>query len=364
MGDARSISYGWGRGHIRANNRAFAVHGMAQVARDRAELTDRAPRRAGRARRVVTARSSRCQTAAPGRARALRLLGRRASGSRAQHAPEHRRGGRPRARGPASKAPGERSTALRRPRAQERTGIAVWVTRTSGAHDREPAARFKAAHLGVQREQRGNGRGRAPSRQQRRAHRPRESVDGDLRGDHRPRLTESGREHGGDAADGSRARRRARPARLRRAAASTATRWPPPSLPRGLAAERHQRAPRAAAPTTASRSRRSTRSPRRRSARTTSRPSPRTSAGCTTLSGARARASSCSASPPHDEPRAAQPRSGAGRAAAAAAHPQAPDRPYVTRLGRRNRARSRRRPRRRRRGRRRSPRFPIGKMLA
>jgi len=32
------ISYGWGRGHIRANNRAFALHGMAQVARDRAEL--------------------------------------------------------------------------------------------------------------------------------------------------------------------------------------------------------------------------------------------------------------------------------------------------------------------------------------
>jgi UDP-N-acetylglucosamine:LPS N-acetylglucosamine transferase len=32
------ISYGWGRGHIRANNRAFAQHGMAQVARDRAEL--------------------------------------------------------------------------------------------------------------------------------------------------------------------------------------------------------------------------------------------------------------------------------------------------------------------------------------
>ena len=32
------ISYGWGRGHIRANNAAFALHGMAQVARDRREL--------------------------------------------------------------------------------------------------------------------------------------------------------------------------------------------------------------------------------------------------------------------------------------------------------------------------------------
>jgi UDP-N-acetylglucosamine:LPS N-acetylglucosamine transferase len=32
------ISYGWGRGHIRANNAAFAQHGMAQVARNRDEL--------------------------------------------------------------------------------------------------------------------------------------------------------------------------------------------------------------------------------------------------------------------------------------------------------------------------------------
>ena len=32
------ISYGWGRGHIRANNAAFARHGMAQVAGTRAEL--------------------------------------------------------------------------------------------------------------------------------------------------------------------------------------------------------------------------------------------------------------------------------------------------------------------------------------
>jgi UDP-N-acetylglucosamine:LPS N-acetylglucosamine transferase len=34
------ISYGWGRGHIRANNAAFARHGMAQVAGTRAELRD------------------------------------------------------------------------------------------------------------------------------------------------------------------------------------------------------------------------------------------------------------------------------------------------------------------------------------
>lgn len=32
------ISYGWGRGHIRANNRAYAEHGLAFVARDRAAL--------------------------------------------------------------------------------------------------------------------------------------------------------------------------------------------------------------------------------------------------------------------------------------------------------------------------------------
>lgn len=33
-----AISYGWGRGHIRANNRAFKLHGLADVARTRAEL--------------------------------------------------------------------------------------------------------------------------------------------------------------------------------------------------------------------------------------------------------------------------------------------------------------------------------------
>ncbi len=32
------ISYGWGRGHIRANNRAYAAHGLALVARNRQAL--------------------------------------------------------------------------------------------------------------------------------------------------------------------------------------------------------------------------------------------------------------------------------------------------------------------------------------
>lgn len=33
-----TISYGWGRAHIRANNRAFARFGLAEVARDRSQL--------------------------------------------------------------------------------------------------------------------------------------------------------------------------------------------------------------------------------------------------------------------------------------------------------------------------------------
>ncbi len=36
----RVISYGWGAGHIRANNRAFERHGIARVARTRADLRD------------------------------------------------------------------------------------------------------------------------------------------------------------------------------------------------------------------------------------------------------------------------------------------------------------------------------------
>jgi hypothetical protein len=32
------ISYGWGVAHIRANNAAFEKHGIARVARSRAEL--------------------------------------------------------------------------------------------------------------------------------------------------------------------------------------------------------------------------------------------------------------------------------------------------------------------------------------
>jgi processive 1,2-diacylglycerol beta-glucosyltransferase len=35
-----TISYGWGRAHIRANNAAFARHGLAEVARTPAELRD------------------------------------------------------------------------------------------------------------------------------------------------------------------------------------------------------------------------------------------------------------------------------------------------------------------------------------
>jgi processive 1,2-diacylglycerol beta-glucosyltransferase len=38
MCGCRVISYGWGRGHIRANNRAYAQLGLAAVATDRAEL--------------------------------------------------------------------------------------------------------------------------------------------------------------------------------------------------------------------------------------------------------------------------------------------------------------------------------------
>jgi processive 1,2-diacylglycerol beta-glucosyltransferase len=34
-----TISYGWGRGHIRANNRAYVRYGIADVARDRDELS-------------------------------------------------------------------------------------------------------------------------------------------------------------------------------------------------------------------------------------------------------------------------------------------------------------------------------------
>jgi UDP-N-acetylglucosamine:LPS N-acetylglucosamine transferase len=34
----RVISYGWGHGHVRVNNRAFVRFGLAQVAADRAQL--------------------------------------------------------------------------------------------------------------------------------------------------------------------------------------------------------------------------------------------------------------------------------------------------------------------------------------
>jgi processive 1,2-diacylglycerol beta-glucosyltransferase len=45
-----TISYGWGRAHIRANNEAFARFGLAEVAADRREL-EAALRRALAARR-------------------------------------------------------------------------------------------------------------------------------------------------------------------------------------------------------------------------------------------------------------------------------------------------------------------------
>jgi processive 1,2-diacylglycerol beta-glucosyltransferase len=46
-----TISYGWGRGHIRANNRAYVRFGIADVARDRGEL-------AGALRRALARRGS------------------------------------------------------------------------------------------------------------------------------------------------------------------------------------------------------------------------------------------------------------------------------------------------------------------
>jgi UDP-N-acetylglucosamine:LPS N-acetylglucosamine transferase len=46
-----TISYGWGRGHIRANNRAYMRFGIADVARDRGEL-------AGALRRALARRAS------------------------------------------------------------------------------------------------------------------------------------------------------------------------------------------------------------------------------------------------------------------------------------------------------------------
>jgi len=58
-----TISYGWGRGHIRANNRAYVEHGIADVARDRGELAV-ALRRALAARRSPVAEFARLPVAA------------------------------------------------------------------------------------------------------------------------------------------------------------------------------------------------------------------------------------------------------------------------------------------------------------
>jgi UDP-N-acetylglucosamine:LPS N-acetylglucosamine transferase len=58
-----TISYGWGRGHIRANNRAYVEHGIADVARDRGELAV-ALRRALAERRSPVAAFARLPVAA------------------------------------------------------------------------------------------------------------------------------------------------------------------------------------------------------------------------------------------------------------------------------------------------------------
>ncbi len=43
-----TISYGWGRGHVRVNNEAFRRFGLAQVATSRQELVPALQARAGR----------------------------------------------------------------------------------------------------------------------------------------------------------------------------------------------------------------------------------------------------------------------------------------------------------------------------
>jgi UDP-N-acetylglucosamine:LPS N-acetylglucosamine transferase len=58
-----TISYGWGRGHIRANNRAYMRYGIADVARDRGQLAS-ALRRALVARRSPDAGFARLPVAA------------------------------------------------------------------------------------------------------------------------------------------------------------------------------------------------------------------------------------------------------------------------------------------------------------
>jgi processive 1,2-diacylglycerol beta-glucosyltransferase len=72
-----AISYGWGRGHIRANNRAYVRFGIADVARDRREL-DGCLRRALAARRSPEAGFARLPVAADV---VLELAGRGAGGT-------------------------------------------------------------------------------------------------------------------------------------------------------------------------------------------------------------------------------------------------------------------------------------------
>ena len=236
-------------------------------------------------------------------------------------------------------------------------------------HERRPrpcaGTRCSAAHLGVQREQRGHRRARAPSRPRRRAQPSASAIVGDLRGDHRPRLPEPGRRaRSRRGRPGRVRRRRARPARLRRAAAK-----------HGDADGRRPRSP-----------------PPRRRARPASTPSRRADdresvSALDPLSEAPLREDDEQAEAEHERRlHDAERREAPARAAAARVRTRrAPSRPATSRRrasrsssgasarrrppvrrppGRRNRARSRRRPRRRRRGRRRSPRFAIGKMLA
>ena len=54
------ISYGWGRGHIRVNNEAFARFGLAEVAPTAAGWRRRSERALARPRRRI-ARSRRCR---------------------------------------------------------------------------------------------------------------------------------------------------------------------------------------------------------------------------------------------------------------------------------------------------------------
>ena len=121
------ISYGWGRGHIRANNRRSRCMGWR---RWRATAPSCGPRSASRwpRRRLVTARSSRCRPLRRSCSSAS-LLRSPAPGSREHGRAPRRR--RPRARGrPAG--PGGDVQCSPTAAGARRTGIAAWVASTSG----------------------------------------------------------------------------------------------------------------------------------------------------------------------------------------------------------------------------------------